>query len=598
MTQQNGTMSVPFSAQPRLIHVGERVSISLTVDPTRIGEVELSVFPNYLEQCDPDHARRCEVPLAWLDDGAAVALSPDFHDGRAELEYTPESTGNYMIRLRVGDRSWYRYVAVVDETNLVYRMECFGDKMPAGCSLELRNGGIPIDWTVNTEWIVGTSEDPQIAPDPDANFLNDLRTQQEIFGDLLIPGFYCALSYIDQHGETAFQAYAERVVARMQETGFDIGRAVNDWEVIAEALAVYESLGFDVVDGLIPEGVAHQGAPWFPYWMSDDDYLSPAAAPTTKLAMIMDFCAGFHFHGPPDFHMAASNCNWQVAASHADHAAREHALIAENSGSGPVFVATLLNLRYDRWEPQWPSQTWSDEETTQFVRDFLDDSAFEHARKYPIVFARCTDIADYLRRHPAPQPRRVLSSVTRDWPYDRIWAPEWCNAGIDTYRDVLPFNESLQDIRERRPAVWAKPTARELIYYEDDRHKCRFEYACPKPMLWFDYSNHRRLPVPDIVAGRPAVVSRHETEVPDPEISMETRLCPDSFELRYSIAADCEFPGYKLAVWDIPREFATCQPETNAGEFLLVRNTEGNYRGILIFDLKAPVTDVQLKLVK
>ena len=50
------------------------------------------------------------------------------------------------------------------------------------------------------------------------------------------------------------------------------------------------------------------------------------------------------------------------------------------------------------------------------------DPRYEDARKVyngmidrrPQLIARCTDIADYLRRHPAPQPRRILSSVTRD----------------------------------------------------------------------------------------------------------------------------------------------------------------------------------------
>ena len=173
--------------------------------------------------------------------------------------------------------------------------------------------------------------------------------------------------------------------------------------------------------------------------------------------MIMDFCAGFHFHGPPDFHMLASECDWPVAAPHADLAAREHLLIARNSPPGPVIVPTLLTFEYVPFG-KWPKRDWPRDRQLAFVRDFLDDTAFEHARRYPIVFARAIDIADYLRAHPRPQPRRILSSITHDWPYDRVWSPEWMHASLDVHRGVLPFDDSLAAIRRRRPFIWAKPT--------------------------------------------------------------------------------------------------------------------------------------------
>jgi len=310
--------------------------------------------------------------------------------------------------------------------------------------------------------------------------------------------------------------------------------------------------------------------------MSENDFLSPAEVPTEKLGMTMDFCAGFHFHGPPSFHMLASDGHWEIAAPHADLAAREHVLIARNSGSGPVFVPTLLTFGYKRWGT-WPKRDWSKQHQLKFARNFLDDSAFEHARKYPIVFARCVDIADYMRSHPGPQPRRILSSITHDWLYDRTWSPEWCQHLVDVYQGVLPFNDSLKEIRERRTFIWAKPTSRELIYYEDFKHQCRFEYACPKPLLWYDYEDHR---------PRDRFVGRPEIEIPDPGIRMETKIDENSFELRYHIKGSSTFTDYKLAVWDVPREFAHCHFKTNAKEFILVENSDGDYRGVLVIDLK------------
>jgi len=157
---------------------------------------------------------------------------------------------------------------------------------------------------------------------------------------------------------------------------------------------------------------------------------------------------------------------------------------------------------------------------------------------------------------------------------------------VDVHREVLPLNDSLEDIRKRRPHIWAKPTAREMMYYEDSKHQCRFEYACAKPLLWFAYDDHRR---------QGEFLGRAEVEVPDPQVAMETRQDEKSFEVRFRITEGREFPNYKIAVWNIPRKSAKYQPQTNAKEFMLVENQEGDYRGILVFDLK-PEIEVRLLL--
>jgi len=76
---------------------------------------------------------------------------------------------------------------------------------------------------------------------------------------------------------------------------------------------------------------------------------------------------------------------------------------------------------------------------------------------------------------------------------------------------------------------------------------------------------------------------------------METKQDAKSFEARFQLTKGREFPNYKIAVWSIPREFAKCQAQTNATEFMLVENHEGDYRGILVFDLK-PEIEVRLLL--
>ena len=70
-----------------------------------------------------------------------------------------------------------------------------------------------------------------------------------------------------------------------------------------------------------------------------------------------------------------------------------------------------------------------------------------------------------------------------------------------------------------------------------------------------------------------------------------------SYEVRYRITADAQFRGYRLAVWDIPREFADCPVQTNAREFIPIRNADNDLHGILVFDLKPEMT-VHLTLRK
>jgi len=559
----------------RLVRCGDEVNFSIQVDPCVTSETNFQVFPRYLESCDPKTARHRAGLLAWLDDIPSVPFKLSFDNGSAQVTYTPPHPGNYLARLWTPEKPIYRYFAAVGSDYIVYRMLAYGRHQPPGDGPQMRNAGIPIDWALSVDHL-------PISLDPHRGHLTKLVEYQRVFGDTVMPFFSTAWE-VKANPNVDLGAHIDHAIEQIRSAGLRVERAVLDWAAFPDSVEEYHKRGFDVLDGVIPETEVHRGAPWFPYWMSPDDFLSPEKEPADMLAMIMDFCAGFHFHGPPDFHMLASDCDWGVAAPHADLAAREHALIAKNSHSGPVFVPTLLTFEYVPWG-KWPQKAWSKEEQLSFVKSFLDDTAFEHARKYGIVFARCVDIADYLRDHPTPQPRRVLSSITHDWPYDRVWSPEWCNELVDVHRGVLAFNDSLAEIRSRRPFIWAKPTSRELIYYEDSEHQCRFEYACPKPLLWYAYDDRR---------PRAKFCGRSECDVPDPVIDMTTRISEESFEVCYRIKDSASFADYKLAVWDIPREFACCPLQTNAKEFILVENSDGDCRGILVADLE-PGTVVSL----
>lgn len=558
----------------RLVNVGETITFSIVIDPADKGSMELRIFPKYLESCDANKIKSHEGCLAWLNGMPCVVASLHFQGGQAEWTFIPEQPGNYIAQLHSPHQTLYRYFAAVTTDYVVYRMEAYGSLQPPEDGPEYRNSGIPIDWAMK-------DCETDILLSPASGRLDTLLNYQENFGDLVFPFF----TNNPRKDDRTFNMHDHvvSIVARMRQAGFPVDRVVCDWMATAKAFELYRQLGFDVVDGMIPEGEGHRGAPWFPYWMSEDDFLTPAAKPTRTLGMIMDFCPGFHFHGPPDFHMIASNCNWELAAAHVDLATKEHVLMTKNSHNGPTFVPTLLTFEYSPWG-LWPKKDWPRKTQLEFARNFIDYTAFVQTRKYPIVFARCTDIADYLREHPRPQPRRVLSSITHDWIYDRWWGPEWCSHGVDTFRDVLPFDDSLADIRRRRPYIWAKPSARELIYYEDDKHQCRFEYSCPKPMLWYDYSKLAKDP-----GG-----GRTESNIPDPKITMRTELDESSYAVHYQIESVAAFRGYKLVIWNIPREYAHGSVETNAHEFILVENSDGDYRGIVTFDLEKTTMPIDI----
>ncbi|HNZ39082.1 MAG TPA: hypothetical protein PKN69_06085, partial [Candidatus Latescibacteria bacterium] len=81
-----------------------------------------------------------------------------------------------------------------------------------------------------------------------------------------------------------------------------------------------------------------------------------------------------------------------------------------------------------------------------------------------------------------------------------------------------------------------------------------------------------------------------ETDIPDPDITISTMAHRDSYEITYAFSAGTSFADYLVAVWDIPRECRDWRLETNAKEFIWIENTDGNFRGIVRFDLEPECT--------
>ena len=69
-------------------------------------------------------------------------------------------------------------------------------------------------------------------------------------------------------------------------------------------------------------------------------------------------------------------------------------------------------------------------------------------------------------------------------------------------------------------------------------------------------------------------------------------------ELR--MLTEAEFPDFAIALWELPDEFTgNPQPsrvETNANDFIIAKNTDGEYHLVLFFDLVPDfVLEVTLK---
>ena len=104
------------------------------------------------------------------------------------------------------------------------------------------------------------------------------------------------------------------------------------------------------------------------------------------------------------------------------------ALTVRNSGVHNV-ITTLVNFESPvAWAnaDRGPGYglVWDAERGQECLEKYVHLLAFEHPRRWPIVFARAADYADYFRDHHTEMPRRIVSSISHDLAYDRFWTDE------------------------------------------------------------------------------------------------------------------------------------------------------------------------------
>jgi hypothetical protein len=561
--EQYPTHGDEFQLDARLVDLGESVVFTLhgcTTDDL------FEIFPRYLESCDPEEARQSTEPLEWLNDIEREVLTP-----QDNVRYTPQATGNYIARWtsrRYGVE--YRYFAVIDESYVIYRPAIWDwpTPIPVDGGPEIHNGGLPLDWVYGSEH----TNELQIPR---------LLSEQRRYGGGVVYGMAesCDESSVDDVTNNLHDT-----VANLLQQGLDIRRVANLWYgggLTNEKVDVARAVGFDVIDGYVPRADGYgMGAPYYPFYINQTDYRFPSQdGPTSAMACVLDFVGSWHFHGPIGFHRPSAKGSWERARFYIDLAAQEAVTTARNSARHN-FITTLVNFESPvSWGTPAYEIHWDDERGREFFDNYMHLLAFEHTRTWPIVFARAVDYADYFRTHYTEMPRRIVNSITHDLEYDKYWTDEWHENGVKP-TGYVPVDQSLRAFRDERAVPrFNMSMSLEFINYNDNQRTCRFEYACPKPVHYYD-----------LTGATPWPKHPPEVDLPDPDISISVQSSRDQYEISYTLTTDTSYPDYLMAIWDIPREYRECHVVTNAKEFMWVENTDGNCRGIIRFDLEPECT--------
>lgn len=228
----------------------------------------------------------------------------------------------------------------------------------------------------------------------------------------------------------------------------------------------------------------------------------------------------------------------------------------------------------------------------RFVERYQRLLAFELPKEYRVVYSRSIDMADYFRRHFDATPKTVFVSKTDHIEYDMWWMCNWVNEHRLVTRERLPWLTAVSAIMEDRRTrrYWKDPLSYEYILIEDQRRSIRFERESPNPIWWFDYTDQEHGP-----SG--SAISHLET----PYVKVvRSAWSPDKggLEITLKMLTDSIFPDYAVVLWGLPpvAGLDRSRIRTNATEFVLGRNTGGEWHLVLFFDLE-PDAELQVTLL-
>ena len=148
----------------------------------------------------------------------------------------------------------------------------------------------------------------------------------------------------------------------------------------------------------------------------------------------------------------------------------------------------------------------------------------------------------------------------------------------------LPWQTSvvhIADLKRKFPPLRKDPLFHEFILVEDQHQQMRFDRECPNPIWWWDYrkqeealtsagSRISHIDAPKVNVIRSGWIQKGDRK---------------TITLKMHTAATID--NYAIALWDVPAEGNRGAPvvETNAKDFVVARNVDGEVHLVLFFDL-------------
>ena len=605
----------------RLLKLGEAVHFDFYV-PDGMDHGDLTVFPRYLELAEPGDAFQAEGTLDWVDALEHETVPLAFSDGWASATYRPTAAGNYLARWRAGGETFYRYFAAIEDDYVVIRWGGY----PVVQRPTLHATGIPVELPLAVEPYTDPTSKEQYRQSfhPDDPLYQAFLEFHRLHGDL-IAAQYPDTPGLSQDERVALYGEAlERVKGLLPDQRDALTGRVEMWHGQDPGYAeTFRRLGITNHFGLqMANGGSWMGMPEFPYYTSAHDLRKTNQGEGGPVvAHQWDYCSGWHFLGPVTWHSQFDNApnHWDDTARCLTDGLEEAANLAEMSGH-PAFLFPLYDAAFTsqvnggelrdlmddpNWgpdTPHYPSYAYVD----RFQRFF----AFEMPKQFHIAYARSSDVADYYRRHFPVTPRSVFVSRTDHAFYDMNWLNGWAGGHILLTRERLPWNtriSSVHNVRRLIPYGGKDPQSYEYLVVEDQQRSVRFEREAINPLWWYDYTNQQQ----EIDADGNSHI--HWVQTPDVDFYQENRNWPyyngvdptrpptfrdaprwmadeSGMTVRLRAVTEASFPDYAIALWGLPDSFARDpRPEriqTNAKEFVLAKNTEGEHHLVLMFDLK------------
>ncbi|MAG36656.1 MAG: hypothetical protein CL878_10515 [Dehalococcoidia bacterium] len=570
----------------RLLRLGEEVDFQFSL-PAGADASDLTIFPRYLERADPGGVFVAGGDLAWLDDLESEQLALSFAHGKADRSYRPQASGSYLARWRVGDELFHRYFSVIEDDWIVLR---FSSYRRFEVKPTLHATGIPLDYRLPIERF-----------DVDDALFQELLDYHRHFGDLVapvLPDTPSTTSEAQMSTADRVEFYGqmlERVRALLPDKNDARCARIEMYHTHDPGyIAVLARLGVNNHFGLREANADYWlGMPEFPYFGSPLDCRKTNQETGGDVIVNQwDFCGGFHFLGPAESHYQVSEGDFATTLRCLDQCMQEAQNLAVLSGHPAVCMPLYMALPVDDdaaarhrqklelYGPEFRAKDGPEYELAYMDR-YQRELAFEFPKQYKVVYARSLDIADYCRRHFQVTPRTVFVSKTDHLDYDVGWLCTWGDERMAVPRERVPWYTRMSSVfadRKRRPS-YKDPLSQEYILVEDQQRQLRFERESPNPIWWFVYTVQDRGSLGSAISY---------LESPDVNIVRSRWLRADGkVSITLSMQTEARLPDYAIALWGVPAAYSPDRSriETNARDFILAKNTDGEFHLVLLFDL-------------